>query len=89
MPSAYWGAFAASKGALGAITHMWQDEQARDSRVKFKLALPGAVASPMRAQSHPGEMARELAPAKSLTSDFVFLLHEASDDLAGTLYRCR
>jgi NAD(P)-dependent dehydrogenase (short-subunit alcohol dehydrogenase family) len=88
-PRAYWGAFAASKGALTALTHMWQDEQMADSRVKFKLALPGPVASPLRAQSHPGEMARELKPVDALARDFLYLLDPASDDLAGGLYRCQ
>ncbi len=87
-PKAFWGAYAASKSALSALTAMWADEMEGQTRVRFNLCLPGPVASPMRAKSHPGETAAELRPAEMLARYFLYLASTDSAPLSGGLLDC-
>jgi NAD(P)-dependent dehydrogenase (short-subunit alcohol dehydrogenase family) len=53
-PRAYWGGFAVAKSALSTLAAIWADELAeRGPRVN--VLVPGPIASPQRARSHPGE----------------------------------
>jgi NAD(P)-dependent dehydrogenase (short-subunit alcohol dehydrogenase family) len=88
-PKAFWGAFSASKGALINLTAIWADEQDVTARVRFNLCLPGPVASPMRAKSHPGELAARLGPADSLARYFLYLTDGGLASISGTLLDCR
>lgn len=87
-PKAYWGAFAVTKAALPAIVRIWTDESEK-STVRFNLCLPSPVASPMRAKSHPGENAAELAPAASLANHFLYLLGPDSASIRGAVLNCQ
>lgn len=73
-PKAYWGPFAVSKSALASLVAILADEVESGGSLRFNLCLPGPVATPMRAQSHPGELASELAEAVSLEPDFLYLM---------------
>ena len=88
-PKAFWGAYAASKSALSALTLMWADEMEGQTRVRFNLCLPGPVASPMRAKSHPGETAAELRAVDMLARYFLYLAGTDSAPLSGGLLDCR
>lgn len=87
-PKAYWGAFAVTKAALPALVRIWADES-ENSAVRFNLCLPSPVASPMRARSHPGESAAELAPAASLANHFLYLIGPESAGIRGALLNCQ
>ena len=87
-PKAFWGAYAASKSALSALTAMWADEMEGQTRVRFNLCLPGPVASPMRAKSHPGETAAQLRPVQMLARYFLYLAGTDSAPLSGSLLDC-
>lgn len=87
-PKAFWGAYAASKSALAALTATWADEMEGQTRVRFNLCLPGPVASPMRAKSHPGETAAQLRPAEMLARYFLYLAGTDSAPLSGGLLDC-
>ena len=54
-PAAYWGAFAVSKSGLGTLAAIWADECEQAGKPRFHVVVPGPVATPQRAQSHPGE----------------------------------
>lgn len=84
-PKAFWGAFAATKATLPAIVKIWQDEYEVENSVRFNLCLPGPVASPMRAKSHPGELASSLRQPESLGRAFVFLMGSDSKNVRGAL----
>lgn len=87
LPTAYWGPFAVVKSALSALTAILADESAPCPR--FNLCHPGPVASPMRAQSHPGELAGALPPVASLTNSFLYLMGPDSAGNSGRLLDCR
>lgn len=87
-PKAYWGAFGVSKSALAAMTAIWSDES-EHTGVRFNLCLPSAVASPMRARSHPGESTGKLTLPTQLANHFVFLIGPDSARLTGTMLDCQ
>ena len=54
-PSAYWGAYGASKAALENLTQAYAKEIANISKVRAAIINPGATATKMRAKAYPGE----------------------------------
>lgn len=86
---AFWGAYSVSKSALANLAAVWADESEGQTRVRFNLCLPGPVDSPMRARSHPGELASQLRSAKSLAPYFLFLAASGSEPRSGFLLDCR
>ncbi len=84
-PKAYWGAFAATKSALATLIEVWQDEYELQPNIRFNLCLPGPVASPMRAQSHPGEVASQVAPIDTIGNGLVYLLGPDSREIRGKM----
>jgi NAD(P)-dependent dehydrogenase (short-subunit alcohol dehydrogenase family) len=53
-PTAFWGAYAASKAALEAMVRAWADEMDSTS-IRAVLLDPGPVRTKLRAQAFPGE----------------------------------
>ena len=84
-PKAYWGPFAVVKSALGTLVAILADETPPASRLRFNLCLPGPVASPMRAQSHPGELASSTPPPETLSTKFLYLIGPDSVGVSGCL----
>jgi NAD(P)-dependent dehydrogenase (short-subunit alcohol dehydrogenase family) len=72
-PTAYWGAFATSKAALGNVATIWNAEMDNESPLRFCLLVPGPILSQMRAMSHPGEHASELPPTQAIASACLYL----------------
>ncbi|MCC7548179.1 MAG: SDR family NAD(P)-dependent oxidoreductase [Burkholderiales bacterium] len=85
-PAAYWGAFAVSQGALlGWITILAQ-EWAPLPGLRVNLLVPGAVASPLRSRTHPGEtQASRLAPA-ALVPLWLYLMGPDSRGVSGQVF---
>lgn len=88
-PKAFWGAFAVTKSALATMTAIWSDEMDGQFSVRFNTCLPGPVASPMRAKSHPGEVASRQRQMDSLAHYFLYLADPASAPLSGALLDCQ
>ncbi len=84
-PKAYWGPFAVVKSALGPLTTILADESTASPGPRFNLCLPGPVATSMRAQSHPGEMASSLPSPESLAASFLYLMGPDSVAIRGCL----
>ena len=53
-PTAYWGAYGATKAALAHLALTWAEET-RTSRLRVNLADPGPVGTRLRARAFPGE----------------------------------
>jgi len=53
-PTAFWGAYAASKAALEALVRAWADE-VDNTPIRAILIDPGPVRSRLRAEAFPGE----------------------------------
>jgi NAD(P)-dependent dehydrogenase (short-subunit alcohol dehydrogenase family) len=78
-PTPYWGVFGSTKAALGPLATIWQGEVLEADGIRFTVCVPGPVASPMRAKSHPGELASLLPSPMSLTPHFVYLMSPNND----------
>ncbi len=88
-PKAYWGPFAVMKSALAALTAILADEANTPLRLRVNICHPGPVTSPMRAQSHPGELATALPSAESMSPAFLYLISADSKDFNGCLFECQ
>lgn len=83
-PAAYWGAYAATKSALATLVSTWAAEVSGPSP-RVNLLLPGAIATPMRARSHPGELSDALPPLSTLAPALLFLASTESQRVSGHL----
>ena len=73
-PLAYWGGFAVSKAGLSTLAAIWGEELAHKGRPRMNVFIPGPIATPQRAQSHPGEDRSKLPTAKAAARALLFLL---------------
>lgn len=90
-PNAFWGAFAAAKSALLPLATIWQAEVMPTETLRFHVCVPGPVASPSRAKSHPGEASASLPSAESLAPHFLYLMARNDVTTGGSstiLYKC-
>jgi len=88
-PRPYWGPFALAKGVLPNAAEMWQAELPADTSLRFRVCLPGPVASPARFISHPAEERQNLPSAESLAPQFVYLIGPDSRSATSTLHYCQ
>lgn len=84
-PKAYWGAFGASKAALNYQCLALADEYARFPGFRANVLIPGAVHSPQRQKSHPGESESERMPIAKILPDFVYWMSAASLGRSGEI----
>jgi NAD(P)-dependent dehydrogenase (short-subunit alcohol dehydrogenase family) len=82
-PAAYWGGFAVSKSGLSPLVHIWADERARTPNPRMNVLVPGPIASPQRARSHPGEDAALLRTPEQAARAYLWLLGPDSADTTG------
>ncbi|HXZ49282.1 MAG TPA: SDR family NAD(P)-dependent oxidoreductase [Usitatibacter sp.] len=82
-PLAYWGGFAVSKAALSTLAAIWGDETALHGRPRMNVLVPGPIASPQRARSHPGEDPAKLRTPQTAARAFLYLLGPGSRPLNG------
>ena len=77
-PKAYWGGFAVAKSGLSTLAAIWADELEHAGRPRVNVLVPGPIASPQRARSHPGENRAALRTLEEAADAFVYLLAAAS-----------
>ena len=82
-PAAYWGGFAVSKAGLSPLVHIWTDERSRTPNPRMNVLVPGPIASPQRARSHPGEDPATLRTTQDAARGFVYLLGPESASISG------
>ena len=82
-PRAYWGGFAVAKSGLSTLAAIWADELEHTRRPRLNVLVPGPIATPQRARSHPGENRAALRPPESAALAYVFLLGGASAAISG------
>jgi len=73
-PLAYWGGFAVAKSALSTLAAIWAQELERKGKPRMNVFIPGPVATPQRAQSHPGEDHSRLRSAESAARALMYLV---------------
>jgi len=84
-PAAYWGGLAASKAALEAYFKVLAQEWSEAPAPRANLIVPGPIASPQRARTHPGEDRQTLPTPETLAVDLVQMLGPAGRDMRGQL----
>ena len=82
-PAAYWGGFAVSKAGLGPLAHIWADERSHAPGPRMNVLVPGPIASPQRARSHPGEDPASLRSVDEAARAFLYLLGPESAPTTG------
>jgi NAD(P)-dependent dehydrogenase (short-subunit alcohol dehydrogenase family) len=65
-PRAYWGGYAVTKAAIGALARELADEWEHRPALRVNAVIPGPIRSPLRNQSHPGEDPTLLPAPESL-----------------------
>jgi NAD(P)-dependent dehydrogenase (short-subunit alcohol dehydrogenase family) len=73
-PAAYWGGFAVAKSGLSTLATIWSDELERAGKPRFNVIVPGPIASPQRARSHPGEDPAKLRTTAEAARAYLWLL---------------
>ncbi|HVC49895.1 MAG TPA: SDR family NAD(P)-dependent oxidoreductase [Burkholderiales bacterium] len=81
--SAYWGGFCASMYARNALMHVLADELSIHPNVRTANLLPGPVASPQRARTHPGEYRPSLPSMEDLAPLYLYLMSDAGKSRNG------
>jgi NAD(P)-dependent dehydrogenase (short-subunit alcohol dehydrogenase family) len=82
-PLAYWGGFSVAKAGLPALATIWSEELEHKGKPRFNVFVPGPVASPQRAMSHPGEDRARLRPTESAARALLYLLGSDSSGING------
>jgi NAD(P)-dependent dehydrogenase (short-subunit alcohol dehydrogenase family) len=73
-PRAYWGGYAVTKAAIGALARELADEWENRPTLRVNAVVPGAIRSPLRTQTHPGEDPTTLPPAEALVPLYLGLI---------------
>lgn len=73
-PKAYWGSYAAAKAGLEALVRVLGDEWENSPNLAAMGVIPGAIASPMRRRTHPGDDPARLRTIGSLVPLYQALL---------------
>lgn len=85
-PAAYWGAHAISKRAAAHMMQIWAEELEKLPNLRFNTVIPGAVQSPQRKKSHPGEVHERLPTAESLMPAYLYLMGSESKGVSGNIF---
>jgi NAD(P)-dependent dehydrogenase (short-subunit alcohol dehydrogenase family) len=88
-PRAFWGAYASSKAALAALAATLADEWENRSNLRVNAVVPGAIRSPLRARTHPGEETSSLPPVEALVPLYLYLLGSQPKAESGALVDAR
>ena len=73
-PRAYWGGYAVSKAAIGALARELADEWERRESLRVNAVVPGPIRSPLRLQTHPGEDRAALPDVERLLPLYAYLI---------------
>ena len=85
IPAAFWGGYAVSKAALEALMRIQSAEWQAFPHLRANAVIPGPVASPSRAKTHPGEVAASQRQPEALMPTYLYLMGSDSCDVSGTI----
>ena len=63
-----------SKSGLTPLVQIWSDERSRTPNPRMNVLVPGPVATPQRARSHPGEDPARLRAPEEAARAYLWLL---------------
>jgi len=87
-PAAYWGVFSIAKAGLEFLTQIWAQELEMHPNLRINALIPGPVASPQRAASHPGELKSSLPKPEDLMPQYLYLMGKDSAGVSGQIIDC-
>ncbi len=85
--SAYWGSHGMSKAAADHMMQTWAAELENTSGIRCNSVVPGAIQTPQRKKTHPGEVHAELPKAEQLMPLYLYLMGDDSASLTGKKFR--
>jgi len=85
-PAAFWGAHAISKAAADHMVKIWALELENVPNLRMNTVVPGAVQSPQRRKSHPGELHANLPGIESLLPAYLYLMGPDSAGISGQTF---
>ena len=85
-PAAFWGAHAVTKKAVETMATIWAEEMSTSPHVRFNTIIPGAVRSPQRRKSHPGEVADRLPDPEVIMPLYLYLMGHDSAGVNGQVF---
>lgn len=86
-PKAYWGSHAVSKAAADHMVQGWALELENTPHIRINSVVPGAVQSPQRKKSHPGEVHASLPAAESVLPTYLYLMGADSKGVSGKVFQ--
>jgi NAD(P)-dependent dehydrogenase (short-subunit alcohol dehydrogenase family) len=88
VPAPYWGGYAASKAGLEALMKIQAAEWDKLANLRANVVIPGPVDSPLRAKTHPGEVAASRRTPESLMPAYLYLIGPDSRGISGKIIEC-
>jgi NAD(P)-dependent dehydrogenase (short-subunit alcohol dehydrogenase family) len=84
-PRAYWGGYAVTKAAIGALARELADEWENRANLRVNAVVPGPIRSPLRNQTHPGEDPTKLPLPDQLVPLYLSLIGAQAKSDSGIL----
>jgi NAD(P)-dependent dehydrogenase (short-subunit alcohol dehydrogenase family) len=84
-PAAFWGGYAVSKSGLETLMKIQAAEWQDSANLRANAIIPGPVASPSRAKTHPGEVAASQRQPAELMPAYLYLMGPDSRNVSGTV----
>jgi len=88
VPAPFWGAYAVSKAGVEALMKIQAAEWQAAANLRANAVVPGPVASPSRAKTHPGEVAASQRQPEELMQTYLYLMGPDSRSVSGTVVAC-
>lgn len=87
-PAAFWGGYAVAKAGLEALMKIQAQEWLEHANLRANALVPGPVASPSRARTHPGEVAASQRQPEDLMRAYLYLMGPDSRGVSGSIINC-
>jgi NAD(P)-dependent dehydrogenase (short-subunit alcohol dehydrogenase family) len=87
-PAAFWGGYAVAKAGVEALMKIQAAEWEKSPNLRTNVIVPGPVASPSRAKTHPGEVASLQRQPDALMPAYLYLMGPDSRDVSGVVVEC-
>jgi NAD(P)-dependent dehydrogenase (short-subunit alcohol dehydrogenase family) len=88
VPAAFWGGYAVSKAGVEALMKIQAAEWQAFPNLRANALIPGPVASPSRAKTHPGEVAASQRQPEDLMQAYLYLMGPDSRNVSGYVLDC-
>lgn len=85
-PAAFWGAHAITNSATETLMRIWSEEMSVFPNVRFNTVIPGALQSPQRKSSHPGELNEKLPQPEAVMPLYLYLMGHDSAGINGQVF---